>query len=375
MAFARCNLCIFVRIMSKRIIVSVTNELNTDQRVHKVCTSLQQMGFDVLLVGRRRKWSLLLDRKYATKRMSLLFNNGILFYAEYNLRLFFFLLFVKCDVLLSNDLDTLLANHLASALRRTPLVYDSHELFPEAPELQNRPFVKGFWEFLERRLLPKQKYAYTVCQSIANFYRDKYGVRMEVLRNVPFLLEEEKKSNKEKTIIYQGAINPGRGLELAIQSLSFLKGVSLLVVGGGKGKAIDDLKQLVNQCGLENRVDFVGWVPQEELKEYTKKASLGLLLEEPLGLSFEYALPNKLFDYIHAEISFVATPLLEVKKVVEQYQLGELLKSRNPKDLATQIERLLQQEISSETYQKAKKELCWQKEEVILKKMFSPFLS
>lgn len=372
MAFARCNLCIFVRIMSKRIIVSVTNDLSTDQRVHKVCASLQQMGFEVLLVGRRSKSSLPVDRSYATKRMSLLFNSGVLFYAEYNLRLFFLLLFSKHDVLLSNDLDTLLANHLASKLRKSPLVYDSHELFPEAPELQSRPFVKGFWERLERYLLPKQKHTYTVCQSIANYYRDKYGVRMEVIRNVPFLSEEKRKISKENTLIYQGTINPGRGLELAIRSLSFLDGVKLLIVGGGKG--IGDLKQLVNQQGVQSQVEFVGWVPQEKLKEYTSRASVGLLLEEPMGLSFEYALPNKLFDYIHAEIPFVATPLVEVKQVVEEYQLGVLLKSRESNVLANQIEELLQSEINHEAYDKAKKELCWQKEEAVLKKIFSPFL-
>ena len=372
MAFARCNLCIFVRIMSKRIIVSVTNDLSTDQRVHKVCTSLQQMGFDVLLVGRKLKSSLSLQRGYSTKRMSLLFNSGMLFYAEYNLRLFFFLLFSKCDVLLSNDLDTLLANHLASKLKGSALVYDSHELFPEAPELQKRPFVKGVWECLERCLLPKQKHAYTVCQSIAEFYRAKYGVRMEVLRNVPILLEGKRKQRNEKMLIYQGAINPGRGLDLAIRALSFLEGVKLLIVGGGKGT--DELKRLAKQQGVEQQVEFVGWVPQEKLKEYTEKANVGLLLEEPLGLSFEYALPNKLFDYIHAEIPFVTTPLVEVKRVVENYKIGELLKSREPKILAQQIEELFQTEIDIEAYDKAKKELCWQKEEVVLKEVFSPFL-
>ena len=119
--------------MSKRIIVSVTNDLSADQRVHKVCTSLHEMGFDVLLVGRKLRTSFPLSRVYSTKRMKFIFNNGVFFYAIYNLRLFFFLLFSKCDLLLSNDLDTLLANHLASKIKKISLVYDSHELFPESP--------------------------------------------------------------------------------------------------------------------------------------------------------------------------------------------------------------------------------------------------
>ena len=76
--------------------------------------------------------------------MSLLFNKGFLFYAEYNFRLFFLLLFSKKDILLSNDADTLLANFLASKLQNKKLVFDSHELFSEVPELVEKPFVKSF---------------------------------------------------------------------------------------------------------------------------------------------------------------------------------------------------------------------------------------
>ena len=99
--------------MNARIIVSVTNDLVSDQRVHKVCTTLQEIGLDVLLVGRRLKGSEVVQRPYKTHRIKLLFNSGSLFYAEFNFRLFFFLLFKKHTFLLSNDLDTLLPNYLA----------------------------------------------------------------------------------------------------------------------------------------------------------------------------------------------------------------------------------------------------------------------
>ena len=98
----------------KRIIVSVTNDLVADNRVHKVCTTLTEMGFDVLLAGRCYHSSpQMAPRVYKTRRMHLLFRKGPQFYAEYNLRLMFFLLFTKCDILLANDLDTLPANIVA----------------------------------------------------------------------------------------------------------------------------------------------------------------------------------------------------------------------------------------------------------------------
>jgi len=129
----------------KRIVISVTNDLTTDQRVEKTCEVLSDIGYEVLLVGRRLKKSLPIQRNYRTVRFYLLFNKGFLFYAEFNIRLFIFLLFTKKNILFSNDLDTLLPNYLLSLLQRKTLVFDSHELFSEIPELVHKPRVKNFW--------------------------------------------------------------------------------------------------------------------------------------------------------------------------------------------------------------------------------------
>ena len=356
--------------MRARIIVSVTNDLVSDQRVHKVCLTLQEIGLDVLLIGRRLKCSEEVQRSYQTYRMKLLFNSGPLFYAAFNFRLFWFLLFQRHTLLLSNDLDTLLPNFIVSKLKSSVLIYDSHELFPEAPELQNRPFVKSIWENLERLLLPKLQHAYTVCRSIADHYQKQYGLKMEVVRNVPFRKVKKEQYKKQKTLIYQGVINPGRGLELAIESLVYLNDYNLLIIGSGQG--LDELKDLVEVKGVEKQVEFVGRVPFEELEKYTGQATVGLLLEEPLGKSFEYALPNKLFDYIHADLPFIASNLIEVKRIVEAYGVGEIIHERTPQSLAKQIRNM--SVVNSEKYQKAQEQLCWEKEQDVLRNLIHPLL-
>ncbi len=152
----------------KKIIVSATTDLSTDNRIDRTCKALLEHGFEILLVGRIKSDSVNLEiRNYPCKRFKLVFQKGPFFYMEFNLRLFFFLLFQKKDILISNDLDTLLANYCCSKFsRRTKLLYDSHELFTETPELIARKRVRFVWLVIERYIFPKLKFIITVNQSI-----------------------------------------------------------------------------------------------------------------------------------------------------------------------------------------------------------------
>jgi len=351
----------------KRIIISVTNDLVTDQRVYKVSKTLQELGYEILLIGRKLPNSLPLKRNYKTYRMRLLFNKGFLFYAEYNIRLFFKLLFTKKDVLLANDLDTLLPNYLISKLQRKKLVYDSHELFTEVPELINRPKVQKIWLKIEKSILPKLKNCYTVCQSIADYYNDKYNTDFKVIRNLPEKLTEVLKEplfklKNEKIIIYQGALNLGRGLELMIKTMQYLNNVIFVIVGDGDISI--QLKQQVINLKLEDKVNFLGKMTPKELKTITPIADLGISIEEDLGLNYHYALPNKIFDYIQAEIPILVSDLPEMKQIVTKYKVGEVVIDREPKALASQIEIILNQEEKSwkDNLKTASKELIWERE-------------
>ncbi|VBB43075.1 Glycosyl transferase group 1 [uncultured Paludibacter sp.] len=349
--------------MPKRIIISVSSDLATDQRVQKVAKSCFENGYDVLLLGRKLRNSPSVSFVYSYKRFQLLFNHSFLFYAELNFRLFLFLLFSKSDILISNDTDTLIANYLASVIRKKKLIFDAHELFPEVPELVNRKFVKKFWTKIEDIIFPKLRYSYTVCQSIADYYNSKYRINMEVIRNVPYLQKNDnQKDNKEiKTIIYQGALNIGRGLEWIIQAIPFINNVQLIIIG--EGDISDKLKQQVKSLNLSDRVIFKGKINPENLKSFTASADLGLCLLENKGLSYYYSLPNRIFDYIHAEIPVLATDFPEIRNIVEKNKIGILINHYEPEYLAEAINKILLEEFDTSHFSDLAKELCWENEE------------
>lgn len=372
----------------KKAIVSVINDLSTDQRVHKVCTSLQAMGYDVTLVGRKQRKSLpLQERAYKTKRMFLLFEKGPLFYLEYQKRLFWYLIFHKADVLVSNDLDTLLPNFLVSKLKGGELVYDSHEIFCEVPELQNNPTKKNIWKSLERWIFPKLKHVFTVNDSIAKIYSEEYKVPVQVIRNIPPLANQLilKPTTKQelgipqnkKIIVLQGAgINIDRGAEEAVEAMQYVNDAVLMIVGSGD--VITLLHQMVEKLNLSDKVIFVGKVPFEKLLQYTHHADLGLTLDKDTNINYKYSLPNKLFDYIHAGVPVLASGLVEIKNIIDQYKVGDCIQSHDPKHIADKINSILNNENQLQDWKKnckiAAENLNWEKEEKLLTQVYAPFL-
>lgn len=339
--------------MRKKVIVSVINDLVSDQRVHRTCSTLCEMGLEVCLVGRELKGSSALEpRAYKTHRMKLFFEKGALFYAEYNFRLFLYLLFHRYSILHSNDLDTLLANFLAKKIKGGKLVYDSHEYFLEVPELVNRPKVKKAWGRIERMIFPRLKHVFTVNKSIADIYEKQYNVPVKIMRNVPILQQDtdvQKRTKSvlglpenKKVILLQGAgINVDRGSEEMLSAMQWIDAVFLIV---GTGDVLPKLKQMVATLGLSEKVVFTGRVPFQKLMEYTAIADVGVTVDKDTNLNYRYSLPNKLFDYIHAGIPVIASDLVEVKRIVEEHKVGVVLSSHNSEQMALEINSFLQNE-------------------------------
>lgn len=337
----------------KKILISVTSDLVSDQRVNRAATALHEAGHNVVLIGRELPGSPpVTDRPYQVKRFRLWFTRGPLFYANYNLRLLVYLMFHKADLVLSNDLDTLAPNTIAAWFKRIPLVYDSHEYFTGVPELVGRPFVKKMWQWIEKMCLPGADRMITVNESIAELYRTEYNREVSVIRNVPAgevwkQVHDKSSLRKElglpadkKLVVLQGAgINIQRGAEEAVEAMRFLDDTVLLVIGGGD--VMQSLKQLVEKFGLQQKVLFKDRMPFSELIKYTASADLGLTLDKNTNLNYRFSLPNKLFDYIRAGIPILASRLPEVEKIINTYLIGDFIETHQPDHIAEKIRYML----------------------------------
>lgn len=370
--------------MKKKIIVSVINDLVTDQRVAKTCNTLYEAGYEVVLIGRVLPDSpSLQERPYQQVRMKLLFKKGPLFYAFFNIRLFIYLITHRADILHANDLDTLLANYLVSQIKNKPLVFDSHEYFTEVPELQNNPFAKKTWKAIERFIVPKLKHCITVNQSIALLFKQEYGIDFKVLRNLPPENRTQEKESRQALnllenkfiILLQGSgINMHRGSEELVEAMQFLNDDFLLLIIGN-GDVVPQLKKMAEEKKLYQRIQFIGRLPYNELKKYTSVADLGVTLDKDTNLNYRYSLPNKIFDYIQAGVPVLSSKLPELERIIQTYEIGELVDEVTPEAIASKIQTLAGNRMKLANYanqcQKAARELNWEKEKSVLLSIYS----
>lgn len=326
--------------VAKSIIFTVTNDLTFDQRMHRICGALSDSGFHCTLLGREKKSSLPLDPStFDQKRLKCWFQQGKLFYIEYNIRLFFFLLRFKCDIICSIDMDSLVPGYFASRIKGAVHVYDAHELFSEMEEVISRPAIQQFWLRLERWFLPNVKSGYTVSEGFAALFKTKYGIELLVIRNVPSKVTMNEIQKTEQLVIYQGALNVGRGLEESIEAMLSVENCRLHIVGDGP--ELSKLKNIALALNLHAKVVFTGSIKPEILKSYTAQSTIGLTLFSSKGLHHRYSLANRFFDYINASLPQVAMNYPEYEQFNNKYQVAILIDSLDANSIATAINKLL----------------------------------
>lgn len=364
------------------LLFTVTTDLCFDQRMQRICGSLAAAGYPVRLVGWQRPSSPpLTPQLYQQHRLRGWFQKGKLFYVEYNLRLFFYLLGQRAAAWCAADLDTALPMWLRARLGGRPFVYDAHELFTEVPEVVARPAVQRVWRWVEGFIVPRARLAYTVGPALARVFEQRYGRPFAVVRNVSRLDETVALPPAPAAappggyILYQGALNVGRGLESLLDAMPRVAG-RLVICGEGDLSAA--LREQAAQLGLlaSGQVEFRGFVLPDALREITRHAAVGIMLLENIGLSYYYSLANKFFDYVHAGIPQVLIDFPEYRALNDQFDVAELVADLHPDTLATALNRLLRDEPAryqhlAENCRHARPQLSWQHEERELLRLYA----
>ena len=361
----------------KIILFTVTTDLTYDQRMIRICTSLANEGYSVILVGRKMKLSLPLTKEpFKQKRISCIFDKGKLFYIEYNIRIFFFLLFTRMDCICAIDLDTILPCYFISKIKKIKRVYDAHELFCEMKEIVTRPFIHKIWKKIEMFCVPKFNNGYTVNQPIAIEFEKMYGVKYEVIRNIALMRPVVKLPKTEKFILYQGAVNEGRCFETLIPAM---QDVNSKLVICGDGNFMVQTQQLVKKYNIENKVIFKGKITPAELRTITQQAYIGITLFDDKGLSNYYSLANRFFDYIHAGIPQLCVNYPVYKSINDEQPIALLVTDTSSENLALQLNKLLNNETLYKELKnnciKAREILNWQTEEKKLIKFYKELLA
>jgi len=372
-----------------RLVFTVTNDLSYDQRMQRICGTLSQAGYDVTLVGFLRPNSrALVEQPYRQERLNLRYTRGKLFYLEYNWRLYRRLRRLRPDGICSIDLDTLSAGFFASKALKVSLVFDAHEYYSELPEVVSRPWVRRFWSALEGWLCPRVAHNYTVSESVAQALSVRYGQPYAVFPNYPrrqahggaaagaaaaagagaaegagaaagaaaaageglptsgrqssryedSALQNGPPGSGQPFVLYQGALNLGRGLEAAIHSFQTLP---LPLVVAGEGDLSASLRELAARQAKPEQTRFLGYVEPAALRALTAQAWLGLNLLQDQGLSYRYSLSNKFFDYVQACVPQIAMDFPEYRRLNSQHEVAVLVPDAQPGTVRNAVKTLL----------------------------------
>lgn len=275
------------------------------------------------------------------------------------------------DIFHAVDLDTLWAAATAARYRRTKIVYEARELYTELLALKHRTLVTRFWRRLEKKYIRRADAVITINLSIAGELVKRYGIaHPEIVYNVAAAQKTDRSVNLRNEyqldckhiLIYQGILRPGQGLTRMFQALVDLQDVGLVIVGDGPER--DNMEALIRKLGITNQVRFTGLVDPDRLQEYTSGADAGVLLMENIALNNYLALPQKLFQYIMSETPPIVSDMPELRRIVQNDNLGLVLPGETAEEDAAAIGKFLESDIkrAAANCRQAKTQYCWEVE-------------
>ena len=379
--------------MDAKVCMLVLNEFTHDARILREARALVKAGYDVSVFAlhknglpeRERVNGVQVRRiRLGSRRLPKTRAIQLIKFTEYALRAIPAIRKMVPSICHCHDLYALPIAYLIAKWDGAKLIYDSHELESAFP---NPTWFRWISRQLEHFLIKRVDKVITVSDSIANEMVKQDSIKKPaVIRNMPEYVDMTGGNRikevlgiaeDKRIVLYQGALRSDRGLDRLIEAMRLLPG-DVLSVFIGSGPAEAELKGLVTTMGLETRVRFMGRVPYNELLSYTSSADIGICHIANTSLSYYYSLPNKLFEYIMAELPVAVSNFPEMAKIVEQYGVGVVFDPEDVKDIARAINELLEDREKyaqmKENTKRAKKVLNWENESRKLLEIYEELL-
>jgi glycosyltransferase involved in cell wall biosynthesis len=295
------------------------------------------------------------------------------------------------DIYHAHNEAALPACYIASRIRRKPLIFDAHELPLDNTSIRWHWLLILFTRLLAV-ILPRCVGVITVSDPIAQEIRNRYRVpEVSLVRNVPAYRSIPKSDLLRQYLglgpdvriaLYQGNLQPKRGLDRLIGAAPFLEqNILIVLMGQGPKKTLSQLEALIVSEGVADRVKILPAVPYEELLDWTASADIGLnILPPDYSLSIRWCLPNKLFEYLMAGIPVLTSELEAVVEVIKTYDVGQVVSSLAPADIGAAINNMLADPVALASMRRnaldaAQYVFNWEKEKQQLFRLYHEILS
>ena len=366
---------------NKSVLLTFLGNFHYDSRITNLYNSFSERGYKVEVVS--YDW---LTKGFKTERGKISvykLKKGsfpILYYLKFSFYLSYHLLFTKADLIFAEDVYTLPFVVMFARIKKAKVCYDSREIYSQLAGLSTKKNVQAFWSWIEKTCIKRVDIIMTTGELDSAYIEKKYNLEgTVVIRNLPLAQEIPESFDfrkhldlreDDKILLYQGVILPGRGLRIIIDIIDRLPNCILVVLGDGEYR--EYFQSVVKEKKLNDKVIFFGKVKQDELLKYTSGADIGLAIIENLSLSYYYALPNKMFEYIYCGLPVIASNLPQMKQITDKYNVGMIVHEENKEEIVMAINTLVQdKEVRSKLAYNCKiasLELNWQIE---IQKLFN----
>ena len=360
---------------NNKVLITFLGNIDYDTRCHNLYNTLKVNGFDVSFTG--FDWLTQdfnpVQGKITIHKLQKRFLS-LSFYFKFIWHVKFALFSSRASIFFAEDIYTLPFVVIFGKLKRVKIFYDSRELFGYLAGLKKRKFVQSFWKTVEKLFIKHADHIITTGSMDSDVLKEMYGVtNTVVLRNVPHFYKPAQQtdlrnqlgiSKDKKILLYQGVILKGRGIEKIFDILPDMSEFVFVLIGGGEFE--NYYKNLAVERKIINRVFFIGKFNQEDLPKLTPSADVGIVLIENISRSYYYALPNKLFEYIMAEVPVVVSNLPQMKEIVHKYNVGFAVDPDNKDELIAALKKLTSDEVLYNKFKQnckiASEDLNWENE-------------